>query len=109
MQCYKKDNYWAACQLDCTPGYDPRDPWSERGTPWSCQKLGSRTKGEPLTTTTTLPPWAQLETSSTKTVASTEGTTSLAHEVATEAKKGSSAGGQEGGNRDDERHRSAHG
>jgi len=52
MQCYEKNEYWAACQLDCHPGLDLRDASSVR-SPWTCRKLGSRTPGLPLTTTTT--------------------------------------------------------
>lgn len=51
MQCYKKHHWWASCQLDCTPGVDPRDPEGHH-SPWSCKKLGTRTPGTPIVTTT---------------------------------------------------------
>jgi len=51
MQCYEKDQYWAACQLDCRQGIDPRDDWNAQ-TRWSCNIFGPRTPGEPITTTT---------------------------------------------------------
>lgn len=47
MQCYQKDQYWAACKVSCTPGsLDPEDTGDAR-VPWSCQALGSRTPGRP--------------------------------------------------------------
>merc|ERR1719401_2549436 len=51
MQCYEKHEYWASCQLNCTPGIDLRDPKGHH-TPWTCKQLGTRTPGIPLTTTT---------------------------------------------------------
>jgi len=53
MQCYAKDQYWAACQLGCTLGVDPRDREGQQ-TPWSCAPLGLRTAGMPMVTTTIL-------------------------------------------------------
>jgi len=53
MQCYEKHEYWAACQLDCTPGIDPRDPPEHNHTPWTCRPLGPRSAGDPIITTTT--------------------------------------------------------
>lgn len=51
MQCFEKDEYWAACEVSCTPGIDPRDR-SKRQTSWTCRRLGTRTPGEPVITTT---------------------------------------------------------
>lgn len=56
MQCYEKNQYWAACELDCSTGEDPRDAGDMR-TPWTCKTIGPRTPGVPMvTTTSTLPP-----------------------------------------------------
>jgi len=44
LQCYAKDNAYAECRANCTPGPDPTftDGW-----PWSCEELGKRSPGEP--------------------------------------------------------------
>jgi len=55
MQCFKKDKYWSACELDCTPGIDVRDRPAELQTPWTCEVLGFRTPGIPIVTTTSRP------------------------------------------------------
>jgi hypothetical protein len=49
MQCFEKNAYWAACQVNCTPGIDPSDLPQER-SPWTCRPLGSRTPGTPNVT-----------------------------------------------------------
>merc|ERR1711924_496032 len=51
MQCYEKNEYWAACEIDCAPGVDVRDETHEQ-TPWTCRKLGKRTPGRAVPTTT---------------------------------------------------------
>jgi hypothetical protein len=41
MQCYEKNQWWAACKRTCQPGgTDPEDP---TGQPWTCRTLGTRT------------------------------------------------------------------
>merc|ERR1719343_1311050 len=45
MQCYEKNQYWAACKQTCEPGsLDPEDKGADR-VPWTCRKLGARTPG----------------------------------------------------------------
>mmetsp|Transcript_78871 Transcript_78871/g.152306 ORF Transcript_78871/g.152306 Transcript_78871/m.152306 type:complete len:622 (-) Transcript_78871:430-2295(-) len=41
-QCYAKDDSFAMCRGECTPGLDPVDP---HPTAWSCEKIGERTPG----------------------------------------------------------------
>eukprot|EP00443_Scrippsiella_acuminata_P049495 CAMPEP_0115413694 /NCGR_PEP_ID=MMETSP0271-20121206/22204_1 /TAXON_ID=71861 /ORGANISM="Scrippsiella trochoidea, Strain CCMP3099" /LENGTH=1013 /DNA_ID=CAMNT_0002837985 /DNA_START=263 /DNA_END=3301 /DNA_ORIENTATION=+ len=60
MQCYEKHEYWAACEIDCSPGVDPRDPHGHH-SPWTCKELGPRTPGDPIVTTTTTPAGAGAE------------------------------------------------
>merc|ERR1712048_501727 len=38
MQCYEKYQYWASCQVNCTPGFDLRDRGEHR-TWWTCRHL----------------------------------------------------------------------
>jgi len=39
--CFRKDDFWASCRLDCTPGaVNPDDP-EEFRSPWSCQVLST--------------------------------------------------------------------
>lgn len=42
MQCYKKDQWWASCTHQCTPGVDTHDE-RQFQTPWQCAPLGFRT------------------------------------------------------------------
>jgi len=37
-QCFVKDQFWASCKPDCTPGINPYDP-PEYQQPWSCEIL----------------------------------------------------------------------
>mmetsp|Transcript_43934 Transcript_43934/g.101531 ORF Transcript_43934/g.101531 Transcript_43934/m.101531 type:complete len:404 (+) Transcript_43934:68-1279(+) len=37
-KCYRKDQHWASCRPDCTPGIHEHDPPSHR-TPWSCHLI----------------------------------------------------------------------
>jgi len=46
MTCYKKDQYWATCRPECTPGVWSEDP-PEYQTPWACDMLGAQ--GKPAT------------------------------------------------------------
>lgn len=39
MQCYAKDNTWAACKRDCKEGVDVYDSNPE---PWNCKRIGLR-------------------------------------------------------------------
>jgi len=41
-QCFKKNEFWAACKPQCTPGPDLTAPDS---SPWDCEALGARTLG----------------------------------------------------------------
>jgi len=41
MTCFRKDNWWAACKRNCTPGLRKDDPSNFKGT-WSCEQLGGR-------------------------------------------------------------------
>jgi len=42
MQCFQKDDTWAACRAECIEG---RNPWDVDADPWSCKPLGVRTPG----------------------------------------------------------------
>jgi hypothetical protein len=42
MQCYEKNQYWAACLDSCTQGVNARDA-EDMQTPWTCRKIGQRT------------------------------------------------------------------
>lgn len=37
--CFEKDDYWASCKTECTPGIDENDP-PEYQTDWTCEILG---------------------------------------------------------------------
>jgi hypothetical protein len=41
--CFEKNGFWATCMDSCTPGVRPGDA---DGEPWSCNKLGNRTRFE---------------------------------------------------------------
>jgi len=42
MQCYEKNEYWATCRAECTPGPNMKEKdWK----PWSCKELGPRKPG----------------------------------------------------------------
>lgn len=43
LQCYEKNENWASCMANCTPGIDLRGP---DNSPWTCKELGKRTRGE---------------------------------------------------------------
>lgn len=43
-QCYEKNEDWAQCRADCTPGPDPADMLPQL---WSCKELGKRAPGTP--------------------------------------------------------------
>ena len=44
--CYQKNDYWAGCRPDCSPGQeDPNDP-PEFRSPWTCQVVGCSTDSE---------------------------------------------------------------
>merc|ERR1712013_456292 len=45
MTCYRKDQHWASCRAECTPGVWSEDP-PEYQTPWACDMLGARGKPE---------------------------------------------------------------
>jgi len=50
MTCYEKDQYYAGCRPDCTPGiYKYDDP--KHATPWSCRNLESHSTATTTTTT----------------------------------------------------------
>jgi hypothetical protein len=38
LKCYEKDEHWASCKSQCTPGIDTNDPEALQ-TPWSCDIL----------------------------------------------------------------------
>jgi hypothetical protein len=40
-QCFVRDEFWAQCRSNCTPGVDPSEPWSQRK--WTCEAKGLRT------------------------------------------------------------------
>lgn len=42
-QCFAKNDYWAECLVNCTPGPNPLDQVSP--DPWSCEMLGERMPG----------------------------------------------------------------
>jgi len=44
-QCYVRDEFWASCKSNCTPGVDPSEPWNQRK--WSCDTIGVRTPPSP--------------------------------------------------------------
>jgi len=41
-QCFEKNEFWATCKPQCTPGPDLT---AEDSKPWSCKRLGPRTMG----------------------------------------------------------------
>jgi len=43
MQCYSKNDQWAACISDCTPGKNRSLLGDTDSKPWSCKALGPRT------------------------------------------------------------------
>jgi len=43
-QCYAKNDYWASCMAECTPGPNLFDEGSS--DPWSCKPLGERAPGQ---------------------------------------------------------------
>jgi len=43
LQCFRKNETFAACRPGCTPGPDPSD---EDHHPWNCERLGFRTPGQ---------------------------------------------------------------
>jgi len=45
FQCFAKDDYWAECMRDCTPGPNLLDGSSN--DPWTCKAVGERAPGEP--------------------------------------------------------------
>merc|ERR1711953_110837 len=44
--CYVKDQYWASCRPECTPGIWTEDPPQYR-TPWACDVRGVQGKPSP--------------------------------------------------------------
>merc|ERR1712070_1005106 len=46
--CFEKNEWWAECKMQCTPGIDPNDDPAYQ-TPWSCNALSD------VTTVTTTP------------------------------------------------------
>jgi len=38
FECFEKNEWWAACDENCTPGINPRDEYPHN-TSWSCKKL----------------------------------------------------------------------
>merc|ERR1712187_1092421 len=47
--CYVKDQYWASCRSECTPGIWTEDPPQYR-TPWACRVRGVQGKPSPSPT-----------------------------------------------------------
>merc|ERR1712187_259274 len=43
--CYVKDQYWASCRSECTPGIYAEDP-PQYQTPWVCDVLGAVGKSD---------------------------------------------------------------
>lgn len=41
LQCYAKNDLWAVCQQNCTPGRNPFD----KNEAWSCKEIGTRSFG----------------------------------------------------------------
>lgn len=41
MQCFKKNDFWAACLPGCSPGRNPLD----KNESWTCEPLGPRSQG----------------------------------------------------------------
>jgi len=60
QQCYSKDENWAVCMEECTPGPHEDDD----GEDWSCEELGSRSQGLALQGSPSLFCWSLFQASS---------------------------------------------